>query len=282
MIDEQEKKLIEQALSNLSQADTDHWCDSSECNIDTPCCSAMHNRAAARKLRAVIDPEMRSLHPNRLTHAPERIYFERWQNENERHSAVNGNHTALELILCPPELQPKDFASYGLVPRPSQRDADVATAIIQWLGTNCGHAFVLDCEARIEKERAERSEFYLLTDRYCTGHHGRDMFQRMLDHILKNTLPSPANGTKTWNCSDYGLSHLRAELNRIIQTTFVLFAYCSGKIGMEEAGSQLGMRLEEFRRLYEHAINAVADRVKRMRARQEREKKEKETAGATP
>jgi hypothetical protein len=267
MIDEKQKALIEEALSNLSQADTDHWCDSSECNIDTPCCSAMHNRAAARKLRALIDAEMVSLHPNRLTNPAERIYFDAWVKENIRHGHVNGNHTALELILCPPKGQPVNFVNDGKVPRPSQRDAEVATAIIQWLGTNCGHGFVLECERRIDQERAERSQFGVMSDRFSEWRE-RDLFQRMLDAVLKDVLPSPAKGAKTWTTDSYGLAKLRSEINRVLQTNFMLFAFASGKASLEVCAKSLGLSIEEFRKLNDHANNAVDDRLKRLAKRE--------------
>jgi hypothetical protein len=265
-MDDKQKKLIEESLSLLAQADTDHWCDSKECSIDTPCCSAMYNRAAARSLRAIIDPEMTSLHPNRLTNPAERVYFDRWKRENERHSAVNGSHTALELILCPPEKQATDFTGRCDAPRPSQRDAEVATAIIQWLGTNCGHAFVLECEKQIGEERAERSEMFLLSDRF-TESHRRDLFQRMMNAVLKDVLPSPARGAKKWATDAWGLAHLRGEISRAMRTVFTLYAFGSGKASAEDCAKSLGMGLTEFRRLNEHAEKATDDAVSRLKTK---------------
>jgi len=50
--------------------------------------------------------------------------------------------------------------SCGYVPLVSQRDATVAATVIQWLGTNCGGAFIQDVENRIKQERALRQEFF--------------------------------------------------------------------------------------------------------------------------
>lgn len=67
---------------------------------------------------------------------------------------VDGGNTTLELILnlmSPEERYPNGF--HPDPPHPvtpvSQRDADVAATVIQWLGTNCGACFLREAEERI-------------------------------------------------------------------------------------------------------------------------------------
>ena len=266
-MDDKQKAMVEDALALLAQADGEHYCDNKECSIDTPCCETMYNRAA-RKLRAIIDPPMVSIHPNRLTNAPERIYFDQWKKLNEQHGHVNGSHTALELILCPPEKQATDFMGNCDAPRPSHRDAEVATSIIQWLGTNCGRAFVDGCERQIEKERAERSEMLFLSDRFLESQHGRDLFHRMMDAVLKDILPSPARGAKQWTVNSYSLNHLRGEVSRAMRTVFTLYAYGCGKASAEECAKSMGLSPDDFRRLVGHAEASVDDAVARLRKRE--------------
>lgn len=97
----------------------------------------------------LFDPRHVSLHPDRLSRDPERIYAEHWRTRNARHPAVNSGFTALEWILCPTGWWP---------PRPvSQRDAVVAASVVQWFGTNCGLAFIEDCEREVQQAGAQRS-----------------------------------------------------------------------------------------------------------------------------
>lgn len=97
---------------------------------------------------------------------PERVFAEEWKKENERQSAINFGYIALELILnCkpltqgPPNWQPP-------IDQITQRDATVAASVIQWLGTNCGEAFLFRCEHRITRER--KREQIAFNQRYNT------------------------------------------------------------------------------------------------------------------
>ncbi len=90
------------------------------------------------------NPPHNSLQTARLNRMPERIYAEAWKEKNKRHSWLNSGFTYLEWILCPG----KNYVP----PLVSERDAQVAASVIQWLGTNCGFHFMLDCETEIKKE----------------------------------------------------------------------------------------------------------------------------------
>lgn len=90
------------------------------------------------------NPPHNSLQMPRLNRMPERIYAEVWKERNKRVPGVNSGFTYLEWILCPSGMQHP--------PPVSEKDAEVAASIIQWLGTNCGYHFMLRCEDKIKKE----------------------------------------------------------------------------------------------------------------------------------
>jgi len=143
---------IESCLSYAT--DIDHFCDENDCGPESPKCRDMHAIAALKRLRSVLEPSHEGLHPKQLGSDAERIYAERWKKENERHNWINDGFTLIEHILCPEDQRLPD--------RVSIRDAQVAAAVVQWLGTACGNCFVRQCENQIESARVERrawSEF---------------------------------------------------------------------------------------------------------------------------
>ncbi len=89
------------------------------------------------------NPLHESLQPDRLNRMPERIYAEEWKKHNERKPWLNSGCTYLEWILCP--------SGERFPPPVSERDAQVAASVIQWLGTNCGLAFVQKCEKQCKQ-----------------------------------------------------------------------------------------------------------------------------------
>jgi hypothetical protein len=117
---------------------------------DDPCdvCQARH---ALELVQKVLDPKLEGLYPNRIKNHAERLYVERFRAECESKPGVNGGFGLLELIL-----QPEGSKT---VPHVSQRDATVAASVIQWLGTNCGRAFIDAVERLIKVEQRERQDF---------------------------------------------------------------------------------------------------------------------------
>lgn len=93
------------------------------------------------------NPHHNSLQMARLNRIRESVYAEEWKRRNERRAGVNHGFTILEWILAPK-------GDWPIIPI-SDRDAEVAACIIQWLGTSCGYHFTLECEAKIKK--AEQS-----------------------------------------------------------------------------------------------------------------------------
>lgn len=127
------------------------YCEDEECCVETPKCRDMHLQAALFRLERVMEPPHESLHPNRLGHDPERIYAEQWKKENERRPRINHGFTLIEWILCP--------SGQRYPNRVTHREAQVATSVVQWLGTSCGLGFMRICEKLVDQTRQERSSF---------------------------------------------------------------------------------------------------------------------------
>lgn len=120
-------------------------------------CSACNASRAAEAIVRALTPALVPTTPNRMTNPPERIYLELWREQNERIRGVNGGYTLLENLLAPEDAidpltgrtRPRDWLK--------PREAEVATTIVMWLGTNCGQAFMREAERRIEQERKENA-----------------------------------------------------------------------------------------------------------------------------
>lgn len=139
------------SLSYIANRDCDcYWNDKTVVPTDdNRSCEVCQARLAMRDIDDVLMPRIEGLHPDRMKNPPELIYVEAFRKECERSPGVNHGYGLLELLLQP--------EGEKLVPAVGQRDARVATTIIQWLGTNCGRGFVLECERKIESALAERS-----------------------------------------------------------------------------------------------------------------------------
>lgn len=79
---------------------------------------------------------------------PERIYAAEWLRMQREYGRRQG-WSLLELLLQPDD---KRKAPWGL----TQRDAEVAACVVQWLGTNVGGGFVQRCEQKIDELRKDR------------------------------------------------------------------------------------------------------------------------------
>lgn len=159
-------EAIEAHLDYASSGD--HYCEQDGCTIETPKCTDRHLQVALRQLREVLEPAHVSMSPERLSNDAERIYAEHWKRQNTRSPGLNGGYTLLEHLLCPRERPAgesfKDPMTGREIPeRVSERDAAVAASVVQWLGTNCGQAFIITAEKEIEQARATRAEWYPFT-----------------------------------------------------------------------------------------------------------------------
>lgn len=72
-----------------------------------------------------------------------------WKEENAAHPAINHGLGVLEGIL---QEHKKPFDEI------SQRDAYIAATVVQWLGTNCGSAFLRKYESEIAKLKKQEKE----------------------------------------------------------------------------------------------------------------------------
>jgi hypothetical protein len=76
---------------------------------------------------------------------PERFFVAQWARENRRRPGLNGGLGLLEVLLS--QQEDAEGRPYMI----SQRDADVASHVIQWLGTNIGQCFLYQVERNIER-----------------------------------------------------------------------------------------------------------------------------------
>jgi len=113
----------------------------------------------------------KGLMPHRRDLYPERIFAELWEQENKRDPAINFGNTALESILntIPWRERYLSLATPKPVTPISQRDADVAATVIQWLGTSCGKAFLDEAERLIRKEAIKESANHHKKNNQCCG-----------------------------------------------------------------------------------------------------------------
>jgi hypothetical protein len=104
---------------------------------------------------------------------PERIYAANWKAKNRRQPSVNRGLTLLEWVLCP---DGRD------IPLPvSQRDAEVAASVVQWLGTACGLGFIRECEDAIDKARRTEEERRARPSLLERERKAQEELRRMLD-----------------------------------------------------------------------------------------------------
>lgn len=261
-MDEHQKKAIEDAIEILGRSASSDHCGYKDCSIETPNCDVMVARAARKKIMQAIDPVVRSNLPERLTHLPERVFFERWKKENERQIGLNSGHTALELIL-------HRGGDTNFVERPSQRDCDVAAAVIQWLGTACGGSFIRECEAEISATNEERADL-------GWGLHNqdlykpRDLFVRLTDVILDDVLPTPSAENTSWKMSNESLAYLRRQILSVLEMLFTIYAYETGIASLDDVAGHSENFKERFRNWVELGRKAVKKRVAVLREKRKK------------
>lgn len=98
--------------------------------------------------------EHEGLHPSRVrSRVSEGVYAKRWK----KHAASNlsSGGTLLDHILWPEKSQ----SVWRFPPQASRRDAVVAATVVQWLGTACGHSFVVGCEREIHEADDQQMEW---------------------------------------------------------------------------------------------------------------------------
>ena len=133
-------------------------------NEESECrCEVCQAREAIKAVEAALIPEHRTLNPERLSHAPEEIFFRRWVEKQKAEAGVNGGWGLLELLLSPTRIRRDNFIFDThrpfYVPPITKRDAEVAATVVQWLGTSCGRCFIEECEREIVKSGKDRHDF---------------------------------------------------------------------------------------------------------------------------
>lgn len=91
----------------------------------------------------------------RKTRTEEEVFAKKWEETNKVEPWRNFGQCLLEMLLSKPGEPWGDL---------TQRDATVAASVIQWLGTNCGAAFIHECEHEIyrlknRQRKKERRKF---------------------------------------------------------------------------------------------------------------------------
>lgn len=160
-IDDGNAQRLGHVLWALERAtENDYCCGRDDCTAENPQCSHMELVAAKNELLKITEPVHRSLNPERLSNPPEDIFLRRWQKENERSPGLNYGYGVLQLLLTPTRIRNDGlFSCPGApyyVPPVSQRDAEVAATVIQWLGTSGGRCFMEAAEREIAQAQAER------------------------------------------------------------------------------------------------------------------------------
>lgn len=146
-IEGQQLDYLEKALATLwDVAERDCYCEDGDNSYKCDYCVAQEARELIEK---AIYPVVRTLNPERLSFA-EKVYFEKWLDENTRKRGINGGCGLLELIL----------GRDGRRDTITQRDMDVATTLFQWLGTACGRATVHECEQEAARRDEVRSDLF--------------------------------------------------------------------------------------------------------------------------
>lgn len=156
-------KSIESVRDLLLWMRGDCDCYEDEGTGTTHQCYSCQLKERAEAVGVCLEVEHKTIHPERTGSLSERIYLELWQKQQERSPGLNHGYGTLELVLTPYRQDTKQgflgSRPYGYVPPVSQRDAQVAATLMQWLGTNCGGSFVREAERRIDEARKTRREF---------------------------------------------------------------------------------------------------------------------------
>lgn len=136
-------------------------------------CRACRHKELVNRLRRIFEPIHRTINPDRLGNIAEAIYFRRWVAQQERIPWLNSGRGTLENVLTPTRVERNGWNRFtgdpAYVPPISQRDAEVAATLMQWLGTSCGRGFVWECEREIAEATGERRQFERLQNLKACG-----------------------------------------------------------------------------------------------------------------
>lgn len=164
-----ERELLKIAFDQLSEiADRDCNCEYEDSSPTAKYkCDTCQTRQARLNIARVLDPKLESAQPNRMRNAAERIWVEEYRRENASHYDDDPLFTLRATLATDKEL--KEAQKRGPGARFNNditaRDAQVATSVIQWLGTACGASFVRRCQlevgAALGNDSARKYNVYL-------------------------------------------------------------------------------------------------------------------------
>lgn len=234
-----DRETIEGVLATLleeQQGEAACYCGEVECTIEDPVCSSRRRLRSIRDLQRIVEPAVTTRHPERLTNPSERIFFEaakrlgdkRWTNDTP----------ALARILSR-DLQKAPSP-------PSADEAEIVGTFAQWLGTNCGYAFLHEANRQIEAERAERSAWGVdllppLTRKF------RDWAEQHAERLVHTDLPH--------NLPEARNAHARVA--HALRQLMVVLAFRSGATSGDDAAAALGMQTAAFIRMTEKACEVA-------------------------
>lgn len=241
MLTDSELQTLEQIEGLLHYpASFDHDCGDDQCTLENPSCGEMHVRAALEQLRAFLEPAHDSLHHGRQVNQPERLFIQHWQTLNRRDPAVNNGYTALELILHP-EGQAMPAR------RVSQRDAEVAASVIQWLGTSCGKAFLSTVERDIDRQHAE-SRAWFFHPGFAFRAEPADWCREHAERIVCGAIPPGSSRERTVHSTASAIEQL-----------LLVIAVLSGQISGAAAAEQRDQLPAEFMKTVQRAQQKAAE-----------------------
>ena len=80
----------------------------------------------------------------------EKAFFEQWMKENSPNPAINAGHGILQDLFFEPDKNSLSMRHGHFVHIMNERDRMIAATVIQWLGTNCGMAFLYEALKRFD------------------------------------------------------------------------------------------------------------------------------------
>lgn len=126
-------------------------------------CSYCRTVEIRDRMRTMLQPVHRTINPDRQGNIAEHLFLKRWIALQKREPGLNHGWGLLEMILMPTRFCRDEVRYVGdpppYVPPVSQRDAEVAATVIQWLGTSCGGGFLWETEKQINEASGVKNNY---------------------------------------------------------------------------------------------------------------------------
>lgn len=256
-VNETQIRKLEKARSSLREILSDCYGDTThdefcECSIDCPSCEEMRLRSSLREIDSILSPMPQTTRPDRLCNISERIYFEEFLKLCERQTGINRGFGLADILVAGLNESPR---------APTLPEARAMAAVVQWLGTPCGMAFISTCERKISAEQELNSSIRNLAH---VRPNGRSKLQ--LDDVIESLLRRSVDRYIT---DEWAKRDCRAKLQDTFITLVALVLYCRGpefhcyaaKIytGKDDLGKWAPDQLERLMRLLEPVIETKVE-----------------------